>query len=127
MGGLEFSETYASNVFPFIKQGKKNSSIKDADMLYSAKKYALPQIEIVSPRMVVCLGPPSFYAVRRAAGLPDIEWTKAIAPEPHTIIFGAEVYGVWHPSVYPGGKIAVKQVWNQLGERLEELRKHENF
>ena len=60
-------------------------------------------------------------------GWADIEWTEAIAPGPHTIIFGAEVYAVWHPSMYPGGKIAVKRVWNQLGERLEELRKHENF
>jgi uracil-DNA glycosylase len=101
MDGLEFSETYASNVFPFIKHGKKNSSIRDADMLYAAKKYALPQIEIVSPRMVICLGPPAFHAVRRAAMLPDIEWTEAIAPRPHTIISGAEVYGVWHPSMYP--------------------------
>jgi uracil-DNA glycosylase len=126
MGGLEFSETYASNVFPFIKQGKKNSFIRDADMLYAAKKYALPQIEIVSPRMVICLGPPAFYAVRRAAGLPHIDWIEAIAPEPHTIIFGAEVYGVRHPSTYPDGKIAVKQVWYQLGERLEELCKHKN-
>jgi uracil-DNA glycosylase len=127
MDGLVFSETYASNVFPFIRHGKKNSSIRDADMLYAAKKYALPQIEIVSPRMVICLGPPAFHAVRRAAMLPDIEWTEAIAPRPHTIISGAEVYGVWHPSMYPGGKIAVKLVWTQLGERLQELRKRENF
>jgi hypothetical protein len=34
---------------------------------------------------------------------------------------------VWHPSMYPGGKIAVKLVWTQLGERLQELRKRENF
>jgi uracil-DNA glycosylase len=122
MAGLKFSQTYASNVFPFIKEGKKNDSIRDADMLYAAKKYALPQIKIVSPRMVICLGPPAFYAVRRAAGLPDIAWEEAIAPAPHTIIFGAETYGVWHPSVYPGGKTAVKQVWKQLGDRLEELR-----
>ena len=125
MAGLKFSETYASNVFPFIKQGKKNSSIPRADMVYAAKTYALPQIEIVSPRMVICLGRPAFYAVRRAADLPEIEWTEAIAPGPHTIIFGAETYGVWHPSMYPGGKIGVKQVWKQLGDRLEELRKHE--
>jgi uracil-DNA glycosylase len=123
MGGLTFRETYASNVFPFIKHGKKNASIRDRDMLYAAKTYALPQIEIVRPRMVICLGPPAFYAVRRAAGLADIEWQEAIAPGPHTIIFGAETYGVWHPSMYPGGKIAVKQIWKQLGDRLIELRK----
>lgn len=123
MGGLEFSETYASNVFPFIKLGEKNSHIRDEDMLYAAKTYALPQIKIVSPRMVICLGKPAFYAVRRAAGLPDIEWKQAIAPGSHTIIHGAETYGVWHPSVYPDGKVAVMQMWKQLGDRLEELRK----
>jgi uracil-DNA glycosylase len=119
MNGLKFSETYTSNVFPFIKQGKKNSFIRDADMLYAAKTYALPQIEIVSPRMVICLGPPAFYAVRRAAQLPDLEWSEAMTPGPHTMIFGAETYVAWHPSMYPGGKIAVKEVWKRLGERLE--------
>jgi uracil-DNA glycosylase len=123
MGGLTFPKTYASNVFPFIKVGKKNASIRDADMLYAAKKYALPQIEIVRPRMVICLGPPAFYAVRRAAGLADIEWKEATAPGPHTIIYEAETYGVWHPSMYPGGKIAVNQIWKQLGDRLVELRR----
>ncbi len=54
--GLTFSDTYASNVFPFIKQGKKIASIRQADMLYAAKTHALPQIEIVSPLMVICLG-----------------------------------------------------------------------
>jgi uracil-DNA glycosylase len=127
MGGLKFSETYASNVFPFIKQGKKDSGIRDEDMLYAAKKYALPQIEIVSPRMVICLGKPAFRAVRRAAGFPDIAWEEAIAPTPHIIISGAETYGVSHPSKYPGGKSAVKQVWKQLGDRLEKLRKHEKL
>src|SRR5262249_22097965 len=95
MGGLTFPKTYASNVFPFIKKGKKNSSIPRADMLYAAETYALPQIEIVRPRMVICLGRPAFDAVGRAAKkLGNIEWQEAIAPRPHIIIFGAEIYGV---------------------------------
>jgi uracil-DNA glycosylase len=121
MGRLTFSETRASNVFPFIKYGEKNGSIHRADMLYAAETYALRQIEIVRPRMVICLGRPAFNAVRRAAELADIGWQEAISPRPHIIIFGAETYGVPHPSMYPGGKIAVKQIWKQLGDRLEEL------
>jgi len=125
MDGLKFSETYASNVFPFIKRGQKNATIRKADMLYAAKAFALPEIEIVRPRMVICLGPPAFNAVRRAADLPDMDWTEAKMPGPHTIIFQAEVYGVGHPSMYVGGKSAVKETWARLGDRLSELRRVE--
>jgi hypothetical protein len=47
MGGLEFSQTYATNVFPFIKIGKKNAAIRATDMRYAAEKYALPASRIV--------------------------------------------------------------------------------
>jgi hypothetical protein len=120
MNGLRFSETYASNVFPFIKLGKKNSSIRDADMLYAAKNYALPQIEIVSPRMVICLGPPAFHAVRRAAGFADIEWSQAITP-------GRDRWRKWYPegdlddaaTVFGYGVAkGLEQVLRQCGDNL---------
>ena len=120
MGGLKFSQTYSTNVFPFIKIGKKNSSIRRADMLYAAQTYALPQMRIVSPLMAVCLGLPAFRAVSQAALTEGGH--KQTEPLPHIVFCGIEIYGVPHPSMYPGGKAAVEGRWKQLGERLAQLR-----
>ncbi|HVI79120.1 MAG TPA: hypothetical protein VM715_13345, partial [Candidatus Acidoferrum sp.] len=120
VGGLEFSQTYATNVFPFIKLGKKNAAIRAADMLYAARQYALPQLRIVSPLMAVCLGPPAFHSVSRAAL--DEGGQSASTPMPHVVFCGIEIYAVSHPSMYPGGKVAVEGRWKQIGERLVALR-----
>jgi hypothetical protein len=53
---LGFNETYATNVFPFIKQGDMQGHIPRCDLIKAAKEYALPQIKIVDPLMVICLG-----------------------------------------------------------------------
>ena len=109
---LAFSETYSTNVFPFIKIGKKNSRIRPADMLYAARTYALPQITIVSPLMAVCLGPPAFLAVSRAALAEGGH--KETEPLPHIVFCGIEIYDAPPPSMYPGGKPAVEGRWKQL-------------
>ena len=121
MDGLTFSETYSTNVFPFIKIGKKNGRIPRADMLYAARTYALPQIKIVSPLIAVCLGAPAFLAVSRAALAEGGQ--KASEPLPHIIFCGIEIHDAPHPSMYPGGKRAVQARWSLLGECLERLRR----
>jgi uracil-DNA glycosylase len=120
MSGLESLQTYATNVFPFIKIGKKNAAIRAADMRYAAKKYALPQMKIVSPLMAVCLGPPAFLSMSRAAL--DKGGHAESKPLPHVVFCGIEIYAVSHPSMYPGGRVAVEGRWKQLGERLAALR-----
>lgn len=126
---LQFSETYATNAFPFIKHGAKAAGIPSKDLVRCARTYALPQIEIVSPRMAICLGKATFDAVRLAAGLPGIEWSKARLSDPHTHISSVEIYGVPHPSPLginnAGGKDAVGRIWKMLAEHLQSLRKQE--
>jgi restriction system protein len=46
---LQFSDTYATNLFPFIKLGTKNATIPYRDLVRCGRKYALRQIEIKSP------------------------------------------------------------------------------
>jgi uracil-DNA glycosylase len=53
---LEFSDVYATDVFVFIKPGHMSAPIPIGDLEYSAKRYTLREIEIVQPRMVLCLG-----------------------------------------------------------------------
>ena len=190
--GIQFCETYATNVFPFIKLGNKSAPIRSRDLVLRfqrlfptvglfddaldanmvtldfwpdhrmsagaslsrrstqnptnfvswesfvsggtlvscAKTYALPQIEIVCPRMAICLGQKAFNAVCRAAGLRPTEWRRARLPGPHTRICGVEIYGLPHPTSRginnAGGKEIVARSWSLLGQHLQLLREQDN-
>lgn len=65
---LELKDVYATNVFPFIKVGRTDAPIPRRDLVRAAREFALPQIEIVEPRIAVCLGRAAFDAVAIAAG-----------------------------------------------------------
>lgn len=68
--GLSLRDTYGTNLFPFIKRGAVSSHIPERDLIKAALAFALPQIEIVGPRLVICLGLVTFDALRRSRGLP---------------------------------------------------------
>lgn len=77
---LELRDCFGTNLFPFIKQGSLKVDIPTADMTRAAVEYALPQIEIVRPRLVVCLGLSTFGALQRATGRkPSASMDAAIA------------------------------------------------
>ncbi len=64
---LEFSQTYATNVFPFIKPKEMNKPIPPDVLMDAARTFALPQIKIINPLMVICLGIATFNAIRAAS------------------------------------------------------------
>jgi hypothetical protein len=64
------ADIYASNVFPFIKPGKMSAPIPLDDLIWAAAEFALPQIDIVRPRLTVVLGVAAFDAILVAAGHP---------------------------------------------------------
>ena len=126
--GLQFCETYATNVFPFIKRGKKSARVPRRDLVSCAKTYALPQIEIVSPRMAICLGQKAFEAVCRAAGQRPKDWSRARSPGLHTRIGSVKIYGLPHPSRMNvrGGRDAVVRRWRLLGQHFQHMRDQDN-
>lgn len=63
---VALEEVYGTNLFPFIKAGGISSSIPMRDLIQAAQEFALPQIRIVQPRLVVCLGLKTFNAIRVA-------------------------------------------------------------
>lgn len=65
--GLKLEATYATNLFPFIKAGGLSARIPFADLVLAAMEFALPQVRIIAPRLVVCLGKNTFNAMRVAA------------------------------------------------------------
>ena len=81
--GLE--QVYGTNLFPFIKLGKKNSSIKSSDMTRAAREFALPQIRIVNPRLVISIGIETFNALRKACELPTCDTTSDAIDSPFEI------------------------------------------
>lgn len=66
--GLERADCYLTNLFPFIKPGGASAHIRMADLVWSAREFTLPEIRIVSPKLVVCLGLRTFRALARADG-----------------------------------------------------------
>jgi uracil-DNA glycosylase len=73
-------DVYATNLFPFIKKGSISSSIPMRDLVRAAQEFALPQIRIVQPKFVVCLGLNTFNAIRIVCGhAPAQRMNEAIA------------------------------------------------
>jgi len=130
---LSFFETYATNAFVFVKPGKMDARIPFRDLISSAAAYALPQIEIVRPKLVLCLGSASFNAVRRAIKgngsdplptihrkwMPLVDAWKIDKPH-HTEYLGIPIFGVAHPgasgSRASGGPRMTIPRWQTLGE-----------
>jgi uracil-DNA glycosylase len=67
--GLTLRDTYGTNLFPFVKLGGMSAGSPQADLLAAARQFTLPEIRIVNPKLVVCLGLNTFNALRQACGL----------------------------------------------------------
>jgi uracil-DNA glycosylase len=81
---LELEDTYATNLFPFIKGGLASARIPFKDLQRAAVDFAIPQIEIVKPKIVICLGKNTFNAIRVARDhLPARTMHSAIASPFH--------------------------------------------
>jgi uracil-DNA glycosylase len=67
--GLELAQVYLTNLFPFVKLGGMQARIPSGDLMCAARTFAWPQIEIVRPKLVVCLGVETFNALRTTRAL----------------------------------------------------------
>jgi uracil-DNA glycosylase len=122
--GIKWRQTYATDVSIFIKPGNMNGDIPDALLRYCAIKYTIPQLRIVRPKMVLCLGSRTFNAVRYALGMPAMKLNAACGLEPHTVDdqTGTEIYGVPHTGglgfATCGGMSNILPMWQALANRL---------
>lgn len=67
---VELVTIYATNLFPFIKRGALNASIPRRELVRAATEFTIPEIRIVRPKLVICLGVSCFNAIRSAVQLP---------------------------------------------------------
>ena len=89
--GMDLKDTYATNLFPFIKPGGISSKIFRIDLVRAALEFAIPQIEIVSPRLVICLGLETFNAVRIASNY-KASPNLSVALENSFLVSGSSVW-----------------------------------
>jgi restriction system protein len=124
--GLSFGDTYTTNAFPFIKRGESQGSVKSKDMQWAAQEFLLPQIKIIQPKIVICLGKATFNAVRGAYGENQkiLTLDEAIRTP---FSQNPEIRAVAHTGsrMRDRNKIVADQVdrdWTGLRRRLDELR-----
>lgn len=114
--GLRMDQTYVSNLFVFIKRGRISARIPLRDAVYCAKTYAIPQIEIVRPRVVLCVGLLTFNALRIALGHPRVSSREA--PRNDISLGPTRMFGVPHTGAWgtrnAGGIEAVNEVWHAI-------------
>jgi len=60
---VDLKDTYATNLFPFIKMGGMSANIPIKDMRRAAKEFTLPMVEIINPKIVIALGRKTYNAL----------------------------------------------------------------
>ena len=125
--GLTLADTYGTNLFPFIKPGGMSASIPLRDLTKAAQEFALPQISIVKPRLVVCLGLQTFCAMQRATDRrPSANLAEAITNpfvfESATIWCQAHTGGMGKANRNRGGVDRVSADWAAMSRSMNGAR-----
>lgn len=81
---VKLSETYATNAYPFLKGGAMGAAIPFAQLVGAVRQFALPQVQIVRPRLVICLGLTTFNAARVACHRKSIRPICSAIAKPFT-------------------------------------------
>jgi restriction system protein len=120
--GRRFEDTFATNAFAFTKPGGMTSRLPAADLILSVKRFTLKEIEIVQPRMVICLGIGTFNAIRTALNLRPLKLEAIDYAGPAVTYCGAEIHGVPHVGARglgaTGGYARSLGIWKALAARL---------
>ncbi|MCY3879367.1 MAG: hypothetical protein OXF74_09340 [Rhodobacteraceae bacterium] len=119
--GVSREECCLTNLFPFIKPGGMSARIRLGDLICCARMFTLPEIRIVCPRLVICLGLETFRAVGSAAcpgRVRRIRLKEGI--DSPFCLDGISVHCVAHPAVRPGNRSSaqIKEDWSNLANLL---------
>ncbi|MER8719645.1 hypothetical protein NKH64_14855 [Mesorhizobium sp. M0999] len=116
-----FEETFATDAFVFVKHGSMTTRIPNPDLRRSALEYALPQVEIVKPQAVVCIGSSTYNAIRYALGRPYVSIDTSLGEEPLRM-GSTPVFGVNHTgglaTIFAGGPEAQDRQWARLSKMI---------
>jgi hypothetical protein len=83
--GVGLERIYATNLFPFIKMGEMGRAIPRKDLVRAAEEFTAPEIRIVNPKLVICLGLATFNAIREVAGLDPVHRVASAITAPFSL------------------------------------------
>lgn len=120
---LKFSDVYATNAFIYIKEGNMNAGIKKSFFRDSFELFLLPQIKIINPKIIICLGSMVFNEFRYQAGL-----KPAPIKNGHKAPFkflDAQIFGTFHTgglgTANAGSKENAARQWKVIAERYNQI------
>ncbi|WP_181183094.1 uracil-DNA glycosylase family protein [Mesorhizobium sp. B3-2-1] len=117
--GMNFGDTYATDLFVFAKPGNMTARIPSNHLRYCACRYAVPQIEIIRPRIAVCLGVSTYNAIRtHLTRRPRVRLRDALQEDEPLLIGKTNVVVVPHTGAW-GKRIAnAGEYWERAAEFL---------
>jgi restriction system protein len=126
--GRSFGNTFATNAFVFAKPGGMNTRLPATDLALSARRFALREIEIIRPKMAICLGMGTFNGLRAALNCRPVTLQEIDYTGPALVHHGSEVHGVPHVGARglsaTGGYGRSLSIWKTLAARLDRSSFH---
>ena len=117
---VSLGETFATNLFPFIKPGDMGQRIPQRDLVQAGIEFALPQVRIIKPKLMICLGLQTYNAIRQSCG----ERCVSRLPEAINLPFTFEGTRIWCQAHTGGrgqamrGKVKVAEDWRWMSDDL---------
>jgi uracil-DNA glycosylase len=90
--GLDVSETYITNAFPYIKSGSMSAPVPADHVTYTVEKFTRPELELAKPKLTFALG---------------------VLARDSLLRCGVECIGVPHPAARIGGIAEHERIWRQ--------------
>lgn len=121
---IKFKDTYSTDAFVFIKPGNMGTKIHHHDMYLSAREYVMPQIDIIKPKTVICIGGSTHTALRKIFGLPYKAVKSSLDDEPIVynktkIIVGTHLGARATSSL--GGLTEQMRIWENIAIRCKKF------
>lgn len=115
--GLELKDTYATNLFPYIKSGEMRGDIPPKDVKRAAQEFTLPMIDIIKPKIAIALGLEVFNGLRQGLKLKKV-YNKAEAVK-NTFDYGdTKIFFQAHPSSSTTN-VFIKENWGKMKRYLD--------
>jgi len=116
--GVPFKDVYATNLFVFIKPGTMSARIPARLFDYSALNYTSKEIEIVSPKLVICLGSTTYARLTKVMSGKAKDWKESLT-SPNKYL-NSYVIGVPHTgglgTANVGGLEKVDKIWSKVAD-----------
>ena len=114
---LDLSETYATNLFPFIKMGGMSAYMPVRDLRRAAHDFTLPMIDIIEPKIVIALGRKTYQALLSAAR------DKAVDKQGSFIYKKTRVFHQPHPAARISNE-KKERGWSEMALYFDQISKN---